>query len=124
VRGLMNTCFDRLVPCVLTYGGTIDKFIGDALLALFGAPVASENHAEQALRAALAMVDALTRFNGENNVDLGLHIGINTGLVVAGGIGSQGLQQYSVIGDVVNLAARLEDASEPDKSWSAPTPTV
>lgn len=112
VRSLMNACFDSLVPCVQAVQGTIDKFIGDAIMALFGAPVAYENHAERALRCALAMMDALAAFNTKNGTSLGLHIGINTGLAIAGGIGSHGQQQYSVIGDAVNLAARLEDASE------------
>src|SRR5262249_52055208 len=81
-------------------------------MALFGAPIAYENHAERALRAALEIMEALKTFNREHRTSLGLHIGINTGLVVAGGIGAQGQQQYSVMGDTVNLAARLEDASE------------
>lgn len=112
VRSLINGCFDDLVPVIRKYGGWVDKFIGDAILALFGAPVAYEEHAEQALRAALELMDRLAAFNGQHSTTLGLHLGINTGLVVAGGIGSQGQQQYSVMGDTVNLASRLEDASE------------
>jgi len=112
VRRMMNGCFDALVPCIHRYGGTIDKFIGDAVMALFGAPVAQENHAESAARASLEMLNVLAQFNQAEGTSLGIHIGINTGLVVAGGIGSQDQQQYSVMGDAVNLAARLEDASE------------
>lgn len=112
VRDMMNACFDMLVPVIERYGGTIDKFIGDAVMALFGAPTAHENDPERALRAALGMIEAVVQFNHEHGTDLGVHIGINTGLVVAGGIGSQGRQHYSVLGDAVNLAARLEDASE------------
>ena len=112
VRSLMNDCFNALVPVVEKYGGVVDKFVGDAIMALFGAPVARENDAERALRAALEMMDALAVFNAHHDTDLGMHIGINTGLVIAGGIGSEGRQQYSVMGDTVNLAARLEDASE------------
>lgn len=112
VRHLMNGCFDALVPCIHRYGGTIDKFIGDAVMALFGAPVAQENHAESAARASLEMLHVLAQFNLKEGTSLGIHIGINTGLVVAGGMGSQDQQQYSVMGDAVNLAARLEDASE------------
>jgi class 3 adenylate cyclase/tetratricopeptide (TPR) repeat protein len=111
VRSRMNTCFDYLVPVIKKYDGYVDKFIGDAILALFGAPIAYENHAERALRAALNMLEALEDFNRRYGIQLGLHLGINSGLVVAGGIGSQGQQQYSVMGDTVNLAARLEDAS-------------
>jgi ABC-type oligopeptide transport system substrate-binding subunit/class 3 adenylate cyclase len=112
VRDLMNACFEQLVPCVQKYGGAVDKFIGDEIMALFGAPVAHENDAERALRVALEMMDALAGFNAEHGTNLGLHFGINTGHVVAGGIGTQGRQTYSVMGDAVNLASRLEDASE------------
>ncbi len=112
VRGLMNDCFNVLVPIVEKYGGVIDKFIGDEIMALFGAPLAHENDAERALRASLEMMDALESFNHARRLSLGMHFGINTGLVVAGGLGSDGRQQYSVMGDAVNLAARLEDASE------------
>ncbi len=112
VRRIMNGCFDALVPCIHRYDGTIDKFIGDAIMSLFGAPVAQENHAESAARASLDMLKALDLFNQAQGTTLGIHIGINTGLVIAGGMGSQDQQQYSVMGDAVNLAARLEDVSE------------
>ncbi len=112
VRDLMNACFGRLVPVVEKYEGTIDKFIGDEIMALFGAPVAHENDSERALRAALDMMDALTKFNTERGTDLGVHFGINTGLVIAGGIGTGERQEYSVMGDTVNLASRLKDVSE------------
>ncbi|MDJ0497482.1 MAG: adenylate/guanylate cyclase domain-containing protein [Acidimicrobiia bacterium] len=112
VRDLLNACFDRLVPAIERHGGTIDKFLGDAVMALFGAPLAHENDPERALRAALEMMDELEAFNGENDTDLGLHIGVNTGLVLAGGIGGAGHRQYSVMGDVVNVASRLESVSK------------
>ncbi|PYK67332.1 MAG: hypothetical protein DME45_10395, partial [Verrucomicrobia bacterium] len=111
VRELINACFDWLVPVVQKYDGTIDKFIGDEIMALFGAPVAHEDDAERALRAALEMMDVIAAFNGANGTELGLHTGINTGLVVAGQIGGHDRRDYSVMGDAVNLAARLEDAS-------------
>jgi ABC-type oligopeptide transport system substrate-binding subunit/class 3 adenylate cyclase len=112
VRDLMNACFEQLVPVVERYEGTVDKFIGDEIMALFGAPVVHENDPERALRAALEMVDALAEFNAEHSTELGLHFGINTGLVIAGGLGTRERQEYSVMGDAVNLAARLENASE------------
>ena len=112
VRDLMNGCFERLVPIVEKYGGTVDKFIGDEIMALFGAPVAHENDPERALRAALEMMEALEAFNVERSTDLGVHFGINTGLVIAGGIGTRERQEYSVMGDAVNLASRLEEVSE------------
>lgn len=111
VRELINACFDWLVPLLQKYDGTIDKFIGDEIMALFGAPVAHEDDAERALRAALEMMDAISAFNAKHGTELGLHLGINTGLVVAGQIGAQNRRDYSVMGDAVNLAARLEDAS-------------
>ncbi|MEK7253556.1 MAG: AAA family ATPase, partial [Bacteroidota bacterium] len=81
------------------------------IMALFGAPKAHERHAELACNAALDLFEALRKFNRSNATSLELHIGINTGLVIAGGIGSQGRQEYSVMGDAVNLAARLKDAA-------------
>ena len=90
VREVINACFDWLVPVVQKYDGTIDKFIGDEIMAVFGAPVAHEDDAERALRAALDMMDAIVAFNHANGTELGLHMGINTGLVVAGEIGGRG----------------------------------
>jgi class 3 adenylate cyclase/tetratricopeptide (TPR) repeat protein len=120
VRQVMNVCFAQLVPVVETYGGTIDKFIGDEIMALFGAPIAYENDAERAVRAALAMQEALAAFNTAQGTTLGLHCGLNTGLVIAGGIGTPSRQDYSVMGDAVNLAARLEDASERGQIFVGP----
>jgi adenylate cyclase len=112
VRDIINVCFDRLVPIIEAHQGVIDQFVGDAIVALFGAPVAHENDPAQACRAALAMLDAIAVVNQERGLDLGLHIGINSGTVVSGGVGSRGRQQYSVLGDAVNMAARLQDAAE------------
>ena len=112
VRDLMNACFEQLVPVITKYGGMVDKFIGDEIMALFGVPVAHEDDPERALRAALGMMDALSDFNAMHNTDLGIHFGINTGLVVAGILGTTEQQDYSVMGDTVNLASRLEELSE------------
>ena len=120
VRDLINACFDWLVPVVQKYDGTIDKFIGDEIMALFGAPIAHEDDAERALRAALEMMDAIAAFNHANGTELGLHAGINTGLVVAGQIGGHDRRDYSVMGDAVNLAARLEDASSVGEIFVGP----
>ncbi len=116
VRSMINACFERLGDVVDRYGGHIDKFIGDEIMALFGAPQAHENDPERALRTALDMVNELEKFN-EEHADkipkpLRLHFGINTGLVIAGGIGTAKRQDYSVMGDTVNLASRLEGLSE------------
>ncbi|MCP4536632.1 MAG: AAA family ATPase [Chloroflexi bacterium] len=82
--------------------------------------MAHENDPERALRAALEMMDALEQFNVERGTDLGLHFGINTGLVVAGSLGTRDRQEYSVLGDAVNLAARLEGASERGEIFVGP----
>jgi class 3 adenylate cyclase len=116
VRNLINTCFDHLGAVINHYEGHIDKFIGDEIMALFGAPIAHENDPERALRAALDMMTALENFNRQHAHQipkpLALHFGINTGLVIAGVIGTQDRRDYSVMGDTVNLAARLEGLSE------------
>jgi class 3 adenylate cyclase len=113
VRDLTAACFDRLVPCIEGYGGTFDKFVGDEVMALFGAPSAHEDDPERALGAALAMRAALAAFNAERGLDLALHMGINTGVVFAGSVGSAGHLDYSVMGDPVNLAARLVKRARP-----------
>ena len=120
VHKLPNRCFDRLVPCVERYGGTIDKFIGDALMALFGAPVAHEHDPERAIRAALDLRGTLEEFNREQGLALALHIGINTGRVLAGSVGGGGRRDYSVVGDAVNIAARLEELSQPNENPHRP----
>ena len=112
VRSLINQCFDHLVPIIEKYDGSVDKFIGDEIMALFGAPTTHEDDPVRAQHAALEMMQALADFNTRHATHLGMHAGINTGLVVAGGIGSRGRQQYSVMGDTVNLASRLEEASQ------------
>ncbi|MFL6515407.1 MAG: ATP-binding protein [Chthoniobacterales bacterium] len=121
VRSVINSCFDALVPIVQRYEGTIDKFIGDEIMALFGAPIAHENDPERALRVALEMMAAITRFNERQETTLSLHIGVNTGPVVTGAIGSKERKDYSVMGDAVNLAARLEDASADGEIYVGPS---
>ncbi len=107
VRDLLNSLFDRLVPCVERYGGTVDKFIGDEVMALFGAPVAHENDPERAVRCALDMRAAVDAFNREWGAGLAIHVGVNTGRVLAGFVGVGSGSAYSVMGDAVNVAARL-----------------
>ncbi len=120
VQELLNRCFDVLAPCVERYGGTIDKFMGDAMMVLFGAPVAHDNDAERAIRAALDVRATLTGFNLEQGVDLAVHQGISTGRVLAGSVGGGTRHDYSVIGDAVNVASRLEDMSAPNEILIGP----
>ena len=117
ITTLMNRCFDTLTRAILDRGGTIDKYSGDNIMALFGAPVAHEDDAERAVRAALDMLEALKRFNAvvvaESGVSLEMRVGINTGNVVAGLVGGVSYNEYSytVMGDPVNLASRLEHSA-------------
>ena len=115
VQDLLNRCFDCLVPCVERYGGAIDKFMGDALMALFGAPVAHERDPERAIRAAIDMRSSLAGLNREHGLKLAVHIGINTGHVLAGSVGSASRRDYSVVGDAVNVASRLMGMAAPNE---------
>lgn len=111
VRNTMNACFERMGEVAARYGGYIDKFIGDEMMVLFGAPRAQEAHAARALYAALEIREAVTRFNREGGQPLdrplGVHLGVNSGLIVAGAIGTLDRRDYTVMGDAVNVAARL-----------------
>ncbi|MFN8525804.1 MAG: adenylate/guanylate cyclase domain-containing protein [Chloroflexota bacterium] len=118
VREVTTECFRRLVAEITRYDGTIDKFMGDAVMALFGAPIAHEDDPRRAILAALGMQAALQRFNEElsrtHGTRLALRIGAETGEVVAGTRDVQGVREYTVIGDAVNVAARLQAATDPD----------
>jgi adenylate cyclase len=107
VVATLNRMFEVMVPIVDRHGGHVDKFIGDGLLAVFGAPEAYPDHADRAVGAACEIVAAV------NRGDAGLRIaaGVNTGRVVAGSIGGAGRLNFSVIGDAVNVAARVEAAT-------------
>ncbi|MDF1634455.1 adenylate/guanylate cyclase domain-containing protein [Mycoplana sp. MJR14] len=112
LQALQNEIFEELSAAVTAEGGYVDKFVGDALLALFGAPVAHERDPERALRAALDMRTRMARIEDRWRARLGeplaLHIGVNTGPVVAGAVGAGGSKSYSVTGDTVNTAQRLQ----------------
>lgn len=109
---LLNDYLERMSSEIERHGGVIDKFIGDAIMAVFGAPLKQDGDADNALQSALAMERALAKLNAElateGRPQLSIGIGINTARVVAGNIGSQRRLNYSVIGDGVNVAARLE----------------
>ncbi|MGH7557149.1 MAG: adenylate/guanylate cyclase domain-containing protein [Gemmatimonadota bacterium] len=111
---LVNPLLQRLAGTVYDYEGYVDKFIGDAVMALFGAPLAHENDAERAVLAGLAMLDVITDHNAESEIPLALRVGIHLGEVVAAHLGTEMRLQYTVLGDTVNVASRLESAAEPN----------
>jgi adenylate cyclase len=114
VVALLNDVFQLVSDCILARGGTIDKFIGDSVMAYFGAPVASSDHAVAAVSAAVDIVRAVEERNrkldGEGHA-VGVGVGIHTGAVVVGNIGSDRRTDFTAIGDPVNVAARLEKLS-------------
>ncbi|HEX7976466.1 MAG TPA: adenylate/guanylate cyclase domain-containing protein [Anaerolineales bacterium] len=120
IRGQINAWFTHLVPVIQNFGGTVEKFIGDEIMAFFGAPVAHENDAELGLLAALGLMKNLEEFNAQKSVKFKIHIGVNTGLVVSGKIGAPGQQQYGVTGDAVNLASRLANLAEGGQIFAGP----
>jgi len=117
VFNLINDLLGRLIACVHRYGGLVDKFTGDGLMAVFGAPVAHENNAEMAVRAALDMQRAADAFTPVAKAQLGapleIRIGVHSGPAIAGILGTEEQAAYTVIGDTVNMAARLESLATP-----------
>jgi adenylate cyclase len=113
---LLTAYFNAMTPLVHATGGTVDKFIGDALMAFWGAPLDDPLHAEHAVRTALAMQAAMPALDEQLRErglpPLQMRIGVHTGRVVVGNVGSVQRFSYTVIGDAVNLAARLEEANK------------
>jgi class 3 adenylate cyclase len=106
VTRVMNALWSRLDAVILDAGGVIDKHIGDALMAVWGGGASREDDPERALRAALALQEAVAGFRAESRVDLEMRVGVNTGPVLFGSVGTTG--EITVIGDAVNVASRLE----------------
>jgi adenylate cyclase len=111
----VNELFTPLADEILAHRGTIDKFMGDAVMAFWNAPISDPEHARQACRAALAMQAAIGELNRKREGEaepIRLGIGVNTGACVVGNVGSPQRFDYSVLGDVVNTAARLEETTK------------
>jgi class 3 adenylate cyclase/tetratricopeptide (TPR) repeat protein len=119
VKNLVDRCFDRLADDVNAFGGQVDKIVGDALVALFGAPVAHEDDAERAVRAALRMQQTLEREAESMGHALRMRIGVNTGEVLVGAMRAAG--SVTAMGDVVNTASRLQAAAHPGEVLVGPS---
>ncbi|WP_055048007.1 adenylate/guanylate cyclase domain-containing protein [Devosia sp. A16] len=115
--GIMNGAFAFMNAAVSHYGGTVSRLMGDAVLALFGAPIAHEDDAERAVRAGLEMQEAAMRYAAgikqRHGVDFDLRVGINTGTAVLAFVGDAIKTEYTALGDAANVAARLQSAAEP-----------
>jgi adenylate cyclase len=116
VVDILNRLFSRLSSPILKHGGTLDKFIGDAIMAFWGAPVARQDDAIRAARAALEMLRETaafsTEFQAAGGTPLAIGVGINTGAAIVGNIGSPERMGYTAIGDTVNVASRLQDLTK------------
>jgi class 3 adenylate cyclase/tetratricopeptide (TPR) repeat protein len=112
---VMNQCFQHLTRTAAHFGGYVDKYMGDAMMVLFGAPHGHEDDPERAVRAAIAMQDVLTHFSERlqrrSGIALQMRVGVNTGEVLAGRVGSGEFSAFTVMGDVVNVAQRFEVAA-------------
>jgi adenylate cyclase len=115
VVDLLNACFSRFIPILFAQDGTVDKYIGDAILTVFGSPDPDPAQCQKAVRAAWQMQSAIRELNAQraarNDVTCGMGIGIHCGEVVHGFIGSAERMEYTVIGDAVNYASRYCDAA-------------
>lgn len=116
LQALLNGVFTRLTHVIRSHRGTIDKYMGDCVMAFWGAPVATPDHAALAVRAALDMERAVEEINASHRArglpEIGIGIGLNTGVMCVGDMGSDIRRSYTVIGDAVNLASRLEGLSK------------
>jgi adenylate cyclase len=125
VRALQSDLFREMSAAIERYDGFVEKFVGDAVMAVFGAPRAHEDDAERALHAALLMHERVAALSGRWEPRVGrplaLHVGVNTGPVVAGTIGAASGGAYAVTGDTVNTASRLQSAAAPGETLVSPS---
>src|SRR5262249_47144401 len=127
MHDVMDQALRVMTETIHRYEGTVNQFLGDGLMALFGAPVALEQHAVRAVHAALTIQEMMNRFSErlekDRKISLQVRLGINSGLVVVGRIGDDLRMDYTAIGDTTHLAARLQSLAEPgtilvsDATW-------
>jgi class 3 adenylate cyclase len=114
---VMHEAFEYLIAPVYRYEGTLARMMGDGIMAFFGAPLAHENDPERAVLAGLAILEEIKPFctgiQKEYGLDFNVRVGVNTGPVVVGNIGSDLAMEYTAMGDTVNMAARMEETAEP-----------
>jgi len=119
VHGMMTRAFELMLAEVHRYEGTVNQFLGDGIMALFGAPIAHEDHAQRTVHAALAIRKTLEGYQEELRRGRGISFqarqGLNTGLVVVGSIGNDLRMDYTAVGDTTNVAARLQSAADPGR---------
>lgn len=118
VKRFVDRCFQRLVADITAFGGSVDKIVGDAIVALFGAPTAHEDDPERAVRASLRMQRSVADLSEDLGLSVELRVGINTGEVLVGAVRAGG--DYTAMGDTVNAASRLEEAAEPGEILVGP----
>ena len=118
---IMNEAFHALTAPVSRYERTVARLMGDGILAFFGAPLTYEDDPERAVLTGLAIIDEIASFrerlSRESGLDLNVRVGIHTGLVVVGYVGSAGANEYTAMGEAVNLAACMEQTAQPGTVW-------
>ncbi len=121
IHRIMDACFKILMDEIHKYEGTINQFTGDGIMALFGAPVAHEDHAQRACYAALSIQKAIGNFSLDikkvHGITFNMRIGVNSGPVIVGSIGDDLRMDYTAVGDTTNLAARIQQNAEPGEVW-------
>ena len=123
VVAALNAFFSRMKPIVVAHGGSIDKFVGDAMMCFFGVPLPRADHARRALQCALELQEECARFRYETGIPFRMRIGLHSGPLIVGSVGSEAVNggaahmNYTVIGDTVNLASRLEAKNKEFGSW-------
>src|SRR3989449_4398844 len=120
VHAIMDRAFEVILDAVHRYEGTINQFLGDGVMALFGAPISHEDHAHRSLSATLAIQDGLKPLQEEvrrtHGIDFRVRMGVNTGLVVVGAIGRDLRMDYTAVGDTTNLASRMLNVAQPGQT--------